>query len=165
MKKTMKKTAAAFLAAVTLCGLLAGCTPKEEKEEKLEVNTSTSPYEDMVDYFIQEGFIPKDCEPVNINETTGYLQDNTGGEYTETKVADKAYDYEGLWLFWWDQENKSDLYEGYQSMAVNQGVIVFGGGAAVLGTDSQNGAYALAFSEDYEKKKEVIDAFEALEKE
>ena len=95
MKKTMKKAAAAVIAAVTVCGLVTGCSAKEEK---IEVNASTSSYEDMVSYFEQEGFISEDCEPVNINETSGYLQDNTGGQFTETQVADKAYDYDGLWL-------------------------------------------------------------------
>ena len=50
-----------------------------------------SPYEDMVDYFEQEGFILEDCEPVDINETTGYLTDNTNGEFTETKVAASSF--------------------------------------------------------------------------
>ena len=162
MKKTMKKTAAAVIAAVTVCGLVTGCSAKEEK---IEVNASTSSYEDMVSYFEQEGFISEDCEPVNINETSGYLQDNTGGQFTETQVADKAYDYDGLWLFWWDQENQTEMYETYQSMGANQGTIVLGGGAAILQTEAKNGAYALAFSEYYEKKQDVVDAFEALENE
>lgn len=162
MKKTMKKAAAAVIAAVTVCGLVTGCSAKEEK---IEVNASTSSYEDMVSYFEQEGFISEDCEPVNINETSGYLQDNTGGQFTETQVADKAYDYDGLWLFWWDQENQTEMYETYQSMGANQGTIVLGGGAAILQTEAKNGAYALAFSEDYEKKQDVVDAFEALENE
>ena len=50
-------------------------------------------------------------------------------------------------------------------MGANQGTIVLAGGAAVLETEAVNGANALAFSEDYEKKQDVIDAFEALEKE
>lgn len=45
MKKTMKKTAAAVIAAVTVCGLVTGCSAKEEK---IEVNASTSSYEDMI---------------------------------------------------------------------------------------------------------------------
>lgn len=162
MKNTMKKTVAAVIAAVTLCGMLAGCAPKAEK---LAVNASTASYEDMVKYLEQEGFITEGSEPVDINETAGYLKDNTGGEFTETKVADKAYDYDGLWLFWWDQENQTDMYEKYESMAVNGGTIVLGGGAAVLETEAKNGAYAIAFSEDYGKKQEAVDAFKALESE
>ena len=50
-------------------------------------------------------------------------------------------------------------------MGANQGTIVLGGGAAILQTEAKNGAYALAFSEDYEKKQDVVDAFEALENE
>ena len=160
--KKMKKTVAVIIATATVCGMTAGCTPKEEK---IEVNASTSPYEDMVDYFEQEGFILEDCEPVDINETTGYLTDNTNGEFTETKVADKAYDYDGLWLFWWELENKTDLYGNYESMATNQGTIVLAGGAAVLETEAANGAYAIAFSEDYEKKQDAAKAFETLENE
>ena len=146
----MKKTVAVIIATATVCGMTAGCTPKEEK---IEVNASTSPYEDMVDYFEQEGFILEDCEPVDINETTGYLTDNTNGEFTETKVADKAYDYDGLWLFWWDQENKTDLYGNYESMAANQGTIVLAGGAAVLETEAANGAYAIAFQRTMKRNR------------
>ena len=37
--KKMKKTAAVIIATATVCGMTAGCTPKEEK---IEVNASTS---------------------------------------------------------------------------------------------------------------------------
>src|SRR5699024_4892973 len=105
--KRMKKIVAAAIVTATVCGMMAGCT---SKEEKIEVNAYTSPYEDMVDYFEQEGLISEDCEPVDINETPGYLTDNTNGQFTETKVADKAYDYDGLWLFWWrSEEHTSEL--------------------------------------------------------
>lgn len=160
--KRMKKIVAAAIVIATVCGMMAGCT---SKEEKIEVNASTSPYEDMVDYFEQEGLISEDCEPVDINETPGYLTDNTNGQFTETKVADKAYDYDGLWLFWWDPENKTDLYENYESMAANQGTIVLAGGAAVLETEAVNGTYAIAFSEDYEKKQDAVKVFEMIENE
>ena len=62
--KRMKKIVAAAIVTATVCGMMAGCT---SKEEKIEVNASTSPYEDMVDYFEQEGLILEDCEPVDIN--------------------------------------------------------------------------------------------------
>lgn len=148
--KKMKKTVAVIIATATVCGMTAGCTPKEEK---IEVNASTSPYEDMVDYFEQEGFILEDCEPVDINETTGYLTDNTNGEFTETKVADKAYDYDGLWLFWWDLENKTDLYGNYESMATNQGTIVLAGGAAVLETEAQTELTRLHFQRTMKRNR------------
>ena len=164
MMKVMKKTVAILSVAAMAVGMMAGCG-SAKKEEKMTVNASTSSYEDMVSYLEQEGFIPEDCTPVDINKTTGYLTDNTGGQFTETKVADKANDYDGLWLFWWDQENQTEMYETYQSMGANQGTIVLGGGAAILQTEAKNGAYALAFSEDYEKKQDVVDAFEALENE
>ena len=76
----------------------------------------------------------EDCEPVDINETTGYLTDNTNGEFTETKVADKAYDYDGLWLFWWDLENKVDIGGGgtIAYIMANYGMDVVDSGVAVL---------------------------------
>lgn len=170
MKKKLKKTIALMLTTATVLGMVAGCQQEEQKtgekaEKKEEINTATAFYDDMISYFKQEGFISEDCEPVNINETSGYLKDNTGGQYTDTRVADEAYDYDGLWLLWWDQENKSDLYENYESMSMNQGTIVIAGGAAILETSAQSGAYALAFSDDYEKKQDAIAAFENLKSE
>ena len=38
-------------------------------------------------------------------------------------------------------------------MAANKGTIVLAGGAAVLETEAANGAYAIAFSEDYERNR------------
>ena len=48
---------------------------------------------------------------------------------------------------------------------MNQGTIVIAGGAAILETSAQSGAYALAFSDDYEKKQDAIAAFENLKSE
>mgnify|MGYP000887680707 CR=1 FL=1 len=47
-------------------------------------------------------------------------------------------------------------------MKVNSGAILLGGGAAVLQTEAQNGAFAIAFAKDYGKKDEVLQDFKAL---
>lgn len=168
--RKIRKMIAVMLVTVTALSMMTGCQSEQKKtetkaEKKEEINASTASYEDMVSYLEEKGFIKKDCEPVNINETSGYLQDNTGGQYTDTKVADKAYDYDGLWLFWWDQKNQSDLYENYESMGMNQGTIVIAGGAAILETEAQNGAFAIAFSDDYVQKQDAIDIFKSLKSE
>lgn len=157
-----------LLVAVMAMGLLAGCGQEADGEQKKEVqapNTKTASFEEMVEYLQSEGFIKEEVEPVDINATTGYLTDNTGGAFTQTQLADKAYDYDGLWLFWWDTENQTENYEYYEGMAVNSGTIVLGGGAAILATEAVNGAFAIAFSQDYANKEQVLEVFKALKSE
>lgn len=149
------------VAALTVC-LLAGCKDSGKTEP---VNAKTCSYDEMVAYFTEQEFISKDSKPVDINATDGYLVDNTGGEMTDTAVADKAYDYDGLWLFWWDPENETDFTQVYNDMKVNANTILLGGGAKLLEVSAVNGAFAIAFSENYANKDAVLEAFEALESE
>lgn len=139
---------------------LAGCGGSKAKT----VDPKTAAYDDMVAWLTDKGFIEKDAVPVDINETTGYLTDNTGGQFTEIQVADKACDYNGLWLFWWNPEG-GDYDQVFSDMANNAGTILLGGGAAFLETDAVNGAYAIAFSEDYTKKEDALKAFQELKSE
>lgn len=140
---------------------LAGCGASGNSTKS--VYTKSSSYEEMVTYLTDKGYIAKDCTPVNINETEGYLTDNTGGEWTDLAVADEAEDYDGLWLFYWDGANSSDLYEEvYQNIAVNGNVILLGGGAALIQLDALNGYYGIAFSEDYANKDAALKAFEEI---
>src|SRR5699024_11960757 len=86
----------------------AACALRDTVTSASEIYTLS--LHDALPIFEQEGLISEDCEPVDINETPGYLTDNTNGQFTETKVADKAYDYDGLWLFWWrSEEHTSEL--------------------------------------------------------
>lgn len=157
----MKKMISMILAAVVMVSTLAGCGSGVSKVQA--PNTKTCSYEEMVSYLTSEGFIEEKAEPVNINETEGYLTDNTGGNWTELKVADEAYDYDGLYVFYWNPDDKSGLYtEIYANIAVNGNLILLGGGAALLELDAFNGNFGIACSEDYAKKDEVIKAFDAL---
>ena len=45
---------------------------------------------------------------------------------------------------------------------MNEGVIVYMGGAAVLETAAYNGSFALAFGEGYAQKEAVTADFQAL---
>lgn len=156
MNRMIKRVLCLSLAAVLALGLTA-CGSKTKP-----VDPQSCTYDEMVDYLTQEGYISEDAAPVNINETQGYVTDHTGGTLSVVPVADRAEDYEGLWLFWWDLENQTDVYEMYQSMQSNSGTIVIQGGAAVLETAGRNGAFAIAFAPDYAQKDAALAAFEAL---
>lgn len=134
------------------------------KGETESIRTSKATYDEMVNYLKKKGFISKDVSPVDINKTKGYLEDHTGGKFTETAVADKADDYSGLWLFWWDPATKNKFDETLTSLNQNSGTIVLGGGAAVLTTQAHSGAFAIAFSKDYAQKDAALSAFQSLSK-
>lgn len=128
-----------------------------------KINAELSSYEDMVKYLQSKGYISEDAKPVDINSTKGYVKDQTGGKFTQTNVADKAYDYNGLWLLWWNQVNKTSNYDNYSSMKNNNGVIALGGGAAILNTSAVNGSFAVAFASNYAKKDAVITDFKSID--
>lgn len=152
----MKKFVSLML-VLTLCvGMLAACGGVADP------NPKTATYDEMVAWLTAKEFIAEGATPVDINVTEGYVTDNTGGSFPVAVLADKACDYDGLWLFWWDLENQTENYDKYESMGNNSGTIVVMGGACVLTTEAQNGAFAIAFAEDYAQKDAVLEAFKAL---
>lgn len=159
--KTLKKTICALLAMLMLTACLSACGSKDTDP----VNTAKCTYDEMVAYLTAKGYIAKDATPVDINSTEGYVQDNTGGEFPFVTIADKAEDFGGLWLFWWDTANPTENYDTYTSMASNGGMIVFMGGAAVMETKAHSGNFAIAFADGYAKADDVLADFSALPKE
>lgn len=127
------------------------------------LNASTSSYDDMVKELQDKGYIDKAAKPVDMNTAKSYLKDNTGGHFPQTAIADKANDYNGVWLLWWDQQKKTNNFANFTSMANNQGTVVLGGGAATLTTAAVNGSYAIAFSQSYAKKDAATAAFKAID--
>ena len=95
MKYTAKRTLCALLALVLACGLAACGGAKT-------VDPETCTYDEMVEYLTAKGYISKDAAPVDMLTAEGYLTDNTGGELPFAPFADKAQDYDGLWLMWWE---------------------------------------------------------------
>lgn len=154
--RCIKQFAALFTAAVLVLSLTA-CGGQTDLP-----NAKTSSYDEMVAWLTEEGYISEEAQPIDINTTEGYVTDNTGGQFPVAVLADRAEDYEGLWLFWWDLENPTENYEVYQNLKVNAGMMMVGGGAAVLQSAAQNGAYAIAFAQDYPRQDDVVEAFEAL---
>ena len=151
------KTLAALMAAALLTVSLTACGG-----DPTPPNAKTAPYDEMVEWLTQEGYISEETQPIDLNTTKGYITDNTGGSFPTAMLADQAEDYDGLWLFWWDLGNTTEAYEVYQNMKMNSGVMMIEGGAAVLQTAGQNGAYAIAFASDYPNQDQVLEAFEAL---
>lgn len=151
----MKKFVSLMLILVMCVSLLAACGVADP-------NPKTATYDEMVTWLTQKKFIAEGTAAVDINTTAGYVTDNTGGSFPFATLADKACDYDGLWLFWWDLENQTENYALYESMGNNSGTIVVAGGACVLTTEAQNGAFAIAFAEDYAQKDAVLEAFKAL---
>ena len=156
MKNTAKRTLCALL-ALMLTLSLAACGGAKT------VDPQTCTYDEMVAYLTAKGYIPKDATPVDMLTTEGYLTDNTGGEIPFAPFADKAMDYDGLWLMWWDSEKPSDAYTNcFQNLAMNGGTVVYMGGAAVLETAACSGSFAIAFAENYAQKDAVTADFQAL---
>ena len=149
MKCAAKRTFCALLSLVLVCGLAACGGAKA-------VDPKTCTYDEMVDYLTAKGYIPKDATPVDMLTTEGYLTDNTGGEIPFAPFADKAQDYDGLWLMWWDAAAPSEAYTNcFQNLAMN-------GGAAILETSAYNGNFAIAFGDGYAQKDAVMADFQGL---
>ncbi len=152
------KRIAGMLVAVLLLLSFAACGKNAEP-----VDPKTCTYDEMVAYLTEKGYIASDASPVDILATEGYLTDNTEGSIPYAPVADRAEDYGGLWLFWWDAENCSEAYqECFENIAANGGAIVYEGGAAILQTEAVNGSFAIAFAGDYGKRDAALADFQAL---
>ena len=156
MKNTAKRTLCALL-ALMLTLSLAACGGAKT------VDPQTCTYDEMVAYLTAKGYIAKDAAPVDMLTTAGYVTDNTGGDMPFVPFADKAQDYDGLWLMWWDSAAPSEAYAScFQNIAMNGGVIVYMGGAAGLPTAACSGNFAVAFAEGYAQKDAVLADFSAL---
>ena len=159
--KARKSWTGALLALVMLTACLSACAGKEPTP----VNTKTGSFDDMVSYLTEKGYIKKDTAPVDMLTTEGYLTDNTGGPFPFAPFADRAEDYGGLWLMWWDSETPSEAYTScFQNIAMNGGTVVYMAGAAVLDTAAYSGNFAIAFADGYAQADAVTADFSALPK-
>lgn len=162
MMKTLKRSICALLAMLLLAASLTACGSKDPAP----VNTKTGSFDDMVAYLTAKGYIAKDATPVDMLTTEGYVQDNTGGDFPFVPFADRAEDFGGLWLMWWDSETPSEAYTScFENIAANSGTVVYMGGAAVLQTAAYSGNFAIAFAEGYAQADAVTADFNALPKE
>ncbi len=157
----MKKTAL-FLLVLLAAVYLPACGNSVSQP----VNTIYGTYDDMVAYFVEKGYIAADCSPVDMLTTEGYVTDNTGGSIPCAPFADRAEDYDGLWLMWWDSSTPSEAYEScFANIAMNDGTVVYQGGAATIKTAAYNGNFAIAFADGYAQADTVLENFQSLPRE
>lgn len=118
------------------------------------LNTYESSWDEMVAYLTEQGVIAADATQTDMLTTTGYLK-KYDGTFEETYAfADKAVDFGGVYLCWWDLVNTSSAYECYAGLAQNSGNIVVSGGMYVVSVKfTQYGSYAISFAEDYDETK------------
>lgn len=153
----MKKHIICSLLALALVLGLTACGGSKSVDPK------TCTYDEMVSYLTGKGCIAKDASSVDMLTTEGYVTDNTGGELPFASFADKAQDFDGLWLMWWDSAAPSKAYTScFQNIGMNGGMVVYMGGAATLETAAYNGSFAIAFGPDYAKADAVAADFKAL---
>jgi hypothetical protein len=165
MKRKWLALLAAGLSALTVlsfaaCSTNEGSSPEESKTRKEQVlefmdslnsievtgtNVYATSYDDMVTYLKEQHVIDTTATGIDINATAGYVKKYDATYEEVVKVADKAYDYNDVWLFWWDLSNNSEYTDTYTSMKNNSGNIVISGGQYSLPTTAYSGCYAIAF--------------------
>lgn len=118
------------------------------------LNIYESGWDDMVAHLTEQGVISADAEQVDMLTTAGYLK-KYDGTYEETYAfADKAVDFGGVYLVWWNLVEPTDAYSCYTAMIQNSGSIVVNAGMYFVPVVFTNyGSFAIGFAEDYDETK------------
>lgn len=130
------------------------------------LNTYESSWEDMVAHLTEKGVISASAEQVDMLTTPGYLKMYDGTFNDTYAFADKAVDFGGVYLIWWDLAEPTAAYDCYSSMQMNGGtIVVMGGMYTVNATPVASGSFALAFAEGYDEaaKTAALDVFNAID--
>lgn len=118
--------------------------------EVADFNAYTASFDDMVAYLQAEGVIDADAEGVDMGENPGYVVKYDGTTEDVMTFADKAMDYNGVYVIWFDLEG-GEYTNNYNSMAVNDGIIPIMGGMYTVKTAACNGCFAIGFAEEYDE--------------
>lgn len=130
------------------------------------LNTYESSWEDMVAHLTENGVISAEATQVDMLTTAGYLKMYDGTFNDTYAFADKAVDFGGVYLIWWNLAEPTSAYDCYTSMMNNNGtIVVMGGMYTVYATPVASGSYALAFAEDYDEtaKAAALQVFQAID--
>jgi hypothetical protein len=168
MKRKWLALLAAGLSAITVlsfaaCSPSEGSAPEESKTRKEQVlefmdslnnievtgtNVYATSYDDMVAYLKEQNVIASDAEGVDMNTTAGYFWNATdkNNESPANAFAEKAYDYNGVYLMWWDISNGTSYSQIYEYLS-SRGRVVIGSGEYTLAYASVRGCYAIGFSD------------------
>lgn len=131
------------------------------------LNTYESSWEDMVAHLTEKGVIAADAAQVDMLTTPGYLKKYDGTFEDVWNFADKAVDFGGVYLCWWNLAEPTDAYSCYTGMLQNSGNIVVQGGMYVVNAiATPYGSFAIAFAEGYDETAKtnalaVMDAIDA----
>lgn len=94
------------------------------------LNAFTATYEEMAAALGLTG------DGVDMMTNPGYVRKYDGTRDDVMAFADKAYDFGGVGLVWFDLVNGTEYMSNYSAMAVNSGVIVIMGGMYTVSTDA-----------------------------
>lgn len=131
------------------------------------LNTYESSWEDMVAHLTTNGVIAADAAQVDMLTTPGYLKMYDGTFNDTYAFADKAVDFGGVYLMWWNLAEPTSAYDCYTGMLNNGGnIVVMGGMYVVNAVATSSGSYAIAFAEGYDEtaKTTALDVFNAIDK-
>lgn len=131
------------------------------------LNTYESSWEDMVAHLTANGVIAADAAQVDMLTTPGYLKMYDGTFNDTYAFADKAVDFGGVYLMWWNLAEPTAAFDCYTGMLNNGGtIVVMGGMYTVPAVATASGSYAIAFAEGYDEaaKTAALDVFNAIDK-
>lgn len=143
----MKKLTGMILIFAMLCvAWMSGCGSAQSNAASVDLNTCT--YEEFIAYLQAKGFIDKNAVPVDMNATAGYLVNElydddfniVGYQSFSDKAyafADKAKDYNGLYVIWYDTAEGAAFQETWESLSYG----IYLGDTEV--------SYPMVFAEDY----------------
>lgn len=153
--------------------------PQKTLEEKIaefmnELTTATAPglntyessWEDMVAHLTANGVIAADANQVDMLTTPGYLKMYDGTFNDTYAFADKAVDFGGVYLLWWNLVEPTSAYDCYTGMFNNGGtIVVMGGMYTVTAVATPSGSFAIAFAEGYDEaaKTSALEVFQAID--
>lgn len=131
------------------------------------LNTYESGWEDMVAHLTTNGVIAADAAQIDMLTTPGYLKMYDGTFNDTYAFADKAVDFGGVYLMWWNLAEPTTAYDCYTGMLNNGGyIVVMGGMYSTPFAATASGSFAIAFAEGYDEtaKTAALDVFNAIDK-
>lgn len=130
------------------------------------LNTYESSWEDMVAYLTEKGVIAADATQVDMLTTAGYLKKYDGTYEDVYAFADKAVDFGGVYLMWWNLAEPTAAFDCYTGMLNNSGnIVVMGGMYVVNAVATHSGSYGIAFAEgcDEAAKTAALEVFNGID--
>lgn len=127
------------------------------------LNAYNSSFDEVVTFLKSEGVIADDADGIDMNETAGYVRKYDGTMEEVMAFCDKAVDYNGVGIVWFDLLGNTQFMENYNAMESNSGTIPIRGGMYTVSTNLVRGSYALVLGESLSEEAKAA-AMAALQK-